>query len=396
MNKLEKFNVFSITLLLTVTQLLFSNNYITIFCMLLLILCFALNYKKNKSKINKKFFFFIIIGCIISILLPLYNPLFIKNISSTLLVWGTILLLFLIIATQETKEDIFLKVFKYFSYITIFLIIYGLIIYCFGNKSISYDLISNSYYQELNIGGIRLIQSAVGDIKYGHFVGSLTGNPNTLSFMSIFSITYFLIIDNSKKSKRLLNIIICILGLLISGSRLGFVLLLLILLLDFALKKIDFSNKKNTLGLLFVFMLIVLAISFNFNNIFTGIDLNGRNIMWEIGKNNIELIGHGINSDNIYIHNYLNTYSSMHNSYISLLVNYGIIISSFVILFFITTLINSLKYSHINDINRFIVIIYISLLIIGLSESVFLIFGYLNSLFFYIIYYYYLNVRRVK
>ena len=48
MSKLEKLNILSITLLLTVTQSLINNNYITIICILLLLLCFALNYKNNK------------------------------------------------------------------------------------------------------------------------------------------------------------------------------------------------------------------------------------------------------------------------------------------------------------------------------------------------------------
>lgn len=394
MKKTEKLNIFSIILLLTSTQMLFSNDRIMIISILLLGLCFIINYKYNNFFINKRHFLVIFIGCVVSMILPLYNSNFSKNIYSTVLVWGTILLLFLVVSTQNNKKYILINVFKYFSYITVFLILYGSFLYVFGNKFMAYDIMNKSYYQQLNIGNMRLIQSAIGDLNGRFLVGSLTGNPNTLSFMSAFSIAYFVILSNSKR--RILSLIICFIGLLISGSRLGIILLLIVLVLNYLLKKVDFSNKKNIFALLFFIFIVFAIIIINYNTIYSNIDFNGRTLMWDIGKSNISLIGHGINSDNIFLYNYLNISTSMHNSYISLLVNYGVIIGSIIMMFFVIFLNNVLSCSYNNKINRFIFVVSILILFIGMSESTFLIFNFYNSLLFYLINYFYISDREEK
>jgi len=140
--------------------------------------------------------------------------------------------------------------------------------------------------------------------------------------------------------------------------------------------------------------LILLLLLINFNAIFNSIDYNGRLENWQIGFKNMRFIGHGINSDNIYLRNYLNHNASMHNSYISLVVNYGWMLASVIVIFFIATLAKMVNNYNNSKDNIFVIILFLTLLIVSLAESTFLVYGCFNYLFFYMIFYFYLEVKK--
>ena len=385
MSKLSKFNIFVFVVFIIISTIFYSNKFSVVFGFLLLILLFLYNFKQSKKRLNKQILYIILFFFLISLLLILIDSNFIENISSTILVYFTILLLFLNISTQENKTEIFINVFKFFSIFVLFLIIYSCIVYFLGSKILLYNSETNTYYQKLNILGVSFIQSAVGDPKKGLYVGSLTGNPNTLSYLSVISIIYYLILSNCKKTKKIVCIIISIIGILISGSRLATTLIPIIIFLNIVVNKMDFTKKKNIYMLFFVVILFILLLLFNANSIFNSIDFNGRITNWEIGIKNISLFGHGINSDNIYLFRYYNKYTSMHNSYISLFVNYGIIFGTAILFVILKLLKNMLTATSKSKINKFIFVLFLTLLIMSLSESIFFINGLYNFLFFYLI-----------
>lgn len=270
---------------------------------ILLLITFIVNIKSNKSFfIQKKISLFLVFLSMISLLLPLYNSNFFSNIKTTILVLASIILLFLCIMTQKNRNIILKNTFKFFAIFTEILVIYGFIIYIFGEHTIySIDQKNMEYFQKMTIGGIELIQSACGDLTKGYYVGSLTNNPNALSFICIFSLIYILFFCK-RQSSKILSISILFLGVLISGSRLATILFPLVIIVKCLLDKTNSFNGKKKLLMVYLIFTILLIFLLNFTSVFNSIDYNGRLENWEIGMHNIRLIGHGINSDNVFYH----------------------------------------------------------------------------------------------
>lgn len=385
--------VMNVLILLTIfnkgTICLVTNNFLLLICIMFNISCY-----NKKFKINKKHLFVLGMFSLISLMLPLYNTYFFNNIKTTILLLSNLILLYFFVATQNDRSIIMENCFKIFSIITEIFVIYGLIIYLFGNQSIyQVDINSTEYFQSYTIAGIKLIQSACGDLSHGFYVGSLTNNPNSLSYICIFSLVYVLFFKTFNL-KKIIKIIILFTGVLISGSRLATILFPIIILIRIFLHRKNFVNTRKTVFLYYAFFIFILLLAFNFNSISGSIDYNGRLENWTIGLKNVSLIGHGINSDNIYLNNYLSYKTSMHNSYISLLVNYGIIFSIIICLFFFITLKKMLLKYELSKEDSFVFVLFLILMIVSLSESTFLVYGCFNTLFFYLIFYSYLEVKE--
>lgn len=385
--------VMNVLILLTIfnkgTICLVTNNFLLLICIM-----FNISYYNKKFKINKKHLFVLGMFSLISLMLPLYNTYFFNNIKTTILLLSNLILLYFFVASQNDRSIIMENCFKIFSIITEAFVIYGLIIYLFGNQSIyQVDINSTEYFQSYTIAGIKLIQSACGDLSHGFYVGSLTNNPNSLSYICIFSLVYVLFFKTFNL-KKIIKIIILFTGVLISGSRLATILFPIIILIRIFFHRKNFVNTKKTVFLYYVFFIFILILVFNFSSISGSIDYNGRLENWTIGLKNVSLIGHGINSDNIYLNNYLSYKTSMHNSYVSLLVNYGIIFSIIICTFFFITLKKMLLKYELSKEDSFVFVLFLILMIVSLSESTFLVYGCFNTLFFYLIFYSYLEVKE--
>ena len=395
-NKLVLLNSVTLFVNFMVPMTFISKNIISIyFSLLLLIITIIVNIKcSDNIYFAKKQFILMTAFFVVSLILPLYDSVFFDNIKTTILVLTSIILLYLCIATQKERKLVINNTFKIFTFVTELLVVYGLVIYIFGNKFIYYiDSLSGEYYQSWNILGVRLVQSACGDPYNSFYVGSLTNNPNALSYICVISLIYVLIFE-TKKSKKIFNILWLLIGVFISGSRLAIILFPITILAKVILDKSDVLKDRKKIFIYYLIFVVLIVVLINFNLIFNSIDYNGRLENWQVGFDNIGFIGHGINSDNIYLRKYLNHNGSMHNSYITLFVNYGWILSSIIMIFFIkslTKIINSYKNSKEC---RFVTLVFLNLLVISLVESTFLTYGCFNYLFFYMIFYYYLEVSK--
>lgn len=395
-NKLITLNSITLFIVFMIPMTFLSKSVMSVYLSLaLLLITTVINIKcSNDLSLKKSQLVLLFVFSAVTLILPLYDSYFFDNIRTTLLVLTSIILLYLCIGSQENRDLIINKTFKIFTFVTNVLVIYGLLLYIFGNKSIYYiDISSAEFYQSWNIAGLTLIQSACGDPSHGYYVGSLTNNPNALSYICIISLIYAINFEE-KKQRKIFQCLLLLVGILISGSRLAKILFPIIIIARIIFAKTNIFKTRKRLLIYLAMFLILLLLLINFNTIFNSIDYNGRLENWQIGFKNMSFIGHGINSDNIYLRNYLNHNASMHNSYISLFVNYGWMLASVIVIFFIATLAKMVNNYNNSKDNIFVIILFLTLLIVSLAESTFLVYGCFNYLFFYMIFYFYLEVKK--
>ncbi|MDD3304290.1 MAG: O-antigen ligase family protein [Clostridia bacterium] len=403
MNLIKKLNIWAI-LVPIISLVIFDLTYFVVLIVNLFdILVILLNikyYKKNENKtgISSNIILLFIIFSMLSILLALFSLNSIHILQTTLLIVGNIGIVMLLIISDKEREYTIKKVFAYFLYIVVFLCLYGIILRVFGNQYIT-EVSANEYIQKLSLGGISFTQSACGDPTFGFMVGSLTNNPNTLSYFCIIALAIKLFYKSNKKIHGVIEYIALIIGLFISGSRLAIILFPITLILFYIYKKVQ--KKENRiipiilLGMFAIGCFALLNIDYFTNKI----DLNGRDITWTVAIEeiqNVNLIGGGLGSDNQLISEKTGIDASMHNSYLSFFVNYGIIISIGFLSFIIVTLVTRFKVVYLEKNKALCYILFILMLIMALSESVFFVYGSYQYLFFYIMFHLYIVNKEKK
>lgn len=385
MSKINRyFNILSI--ILPIIGLSITENFVFLFAIFLLhVFTIFFNLSNTSYKIynNHKFILCFVILIIISYLLCLTSIDILSSLKTTTIILGSSLLFLLVLMTNLNASQDIIKSFKFIIMFSAFLCIYGLVIRILGEQYIIDIDGSGNYIQRLSLGNITLSQSACGDKYFNFMVGSLTGNPNTLSYLSLFSIA-MLSLCKIKFWKKMLLYIILIIGIFISGSRMALVSLIL-----FGLYKIFLKIKSRKLLAFYIVLLLILAIILilNFQIIYKdilSIDLNGRNESWTYLIKTFPLIGSGLGNDILKLHD-IGINSSTHNSYISLITNYGIFLSV-IILFIMFLIILHTKKIKSNQLVNTCKALFILLLIAGISESVFLIYGWFNYLFLLVIF----------
>ena len=395
-----------VVIFFTVDTIQKLGDMIILFILVLPLLGVLYNVKKNGGKLilrGKNIFIFITIFFIFTLVVDLLGGYYEETIKTTFLVFGSIYTTILMILSDPDPKETFLHFTKYLKRYVLFLVFYGLIIRFFGDTPVLYNISNNlvEYRQYCSILGIPFYQLVIGDslIKYG--ICSLTGNPNTLSYLCVFA--FAIVIAMEKMSiKKIVEIIFLLLGVCFSGSRLAIILCGLFIVIGIVLiQKIDSKEFKKRwditllcIGIIFILTILTLVLfDFKISNVTEQIDLNGREIMWGAAKNAIEdnfFLASGLGGSEFIIKEYTDSTLAMHNSYLELMVNYGIIFPILFIgcnLYLLIVTIKMIKELEREERRMFFCqwLILICLFVIAFAESVFMNFSIGNLLYFYVL-----------
>ena len=419
-NKIVKFNAIILLLMviLFTVESQIINSYKVYLIYILQLICIIYNVITNKEKkVNYiKIILSIIIFFVFTLIIDFFAEYTSETIITTIIVFTNIILLSIMIGTVEKKLDneIYIKFCKYFFIFVIIICLYAIIIRYFGGIPTYYDASEDGsiqYRQSVNIFGINFSQIVIPDrnISLGYGVASITGNPNTLSYLILFAeiIYLFFLERKDTKIKKVLYIAILTMTILMANSRLAVLLYMMMLIIRiFFISKLKtsadkkYSLMKISIG---VALMIISFLILNMGkiNIWEQIDFNGRNDMWnvaleEIKNNPLKMNGLGASGEILKIK--LGKEISMHNTYLDFALNYGIFILFVFIIYNILLIVNSIRNllasTNEKDIRRILVqiIFLIVLLIIGLSEGTVMTFSIYNLLYFYNI----LNLRIIN
>jgi O-antigen ligase len=339
----------------------------------------------------------------------LYSLLFFKSIKINFNTFEKILFLFFIysitisVFTSNYIENSIRLIFAIIL-ISIIYILSKNILYFFIEKRISFNKVIIIVALFINL--VALILYIIGIYKIGnHFIlyereriygvlidrgiprliGTFT-DPNFFVLADTFFFYYFLFMKKNLLEKLIfLNIVI---NILLTFSRGGIISLSLVLIIYFIFKLItdiirNFKIKKSFFKFLFIFIFFVVIIIFLINNspvlqemFMKRIDSlsrgSGRFEIWLHGLNffyNNYLFGIGLYDFLPYNIHYYNNYHYMHNTYLEVLVETGIVGFILYILFHIFLLIHILKMYKINKNCIIILLTYLSLFLEMISLS---------------------------
>lgn len=388
MKNINKFNAILMNLNYFLLNSIF-NNYLVILMTFIFQLAIILKNNKlgNSFKVKTKHLLVLVIFFTLALIMALLGGDFEEKVGATLLVFIQIILIYLSIQSIKNKNEFFQYFCKYFIKFTFILSLYAATLYFLGNQFQVYNSAMKSYTQSLNLFGFDFFQTSLGgDVPGTYNVGSLLKNPNTLSYTCLFAMIMSLIFfANSKKLKVILVNFVIAIALVLSGSRLATLLAVAIIPIYLF---ITFLGKKalNKIFFVFVIILVLIGIIYNANAILSNINFNGRLELWSAGINNLHIFGTGMNSDNLLIRKVLNSTSSMHNSYISFAVNFGILPLIIFITYIINTINKGIKKIKRNSNVKILLFLLFIFIIFSLSEYTFFSCGSYNALFFIVIY----------
>lgn len=251
---------------------------------------------------------------------------------------------------------------------------------------------------------VYLLLSGLSEpIVFGRYYAGITYNPNSLGQLavqsSIASLCLFLYsIKNIKnEKKRSVIYFICLLisffFILVSRSRTSFISFLIPCFLVLFVFFIGSKVKKRKLIIPSIVLIILyfwklkdffqISILDKFEKNSAENLLSGRNYIWNVILDDISLLGHG--SD--YLSNVIGR--GAHNSILEIVAIFGAIAGVFILLFFIFSIISSLRYALLFDKNNYFFVplgIVTSFILLGLAESMFGVIGksmtlvYLNTI----------------
>ena len=253
-NKIVKFNAIILLLMviLFTVESQIKNSYKVYLIYILQLICIIYNVITNKEKkINYiKIILSIIISFVFTLIIDFFAEYTSETIITTIIVFTNIILLSIMIGTLEKKLDneIYIKFCKYFFIFVIIICLYAIIIRYFGGIPTYYDASEDGsiqYRQSVNIFGINFSQIVIPDrnISFGYGVASITGNPNTLSYLILFAeIIYLFFLERKDgKIKKVLYIAILTMTILMANSRLAVLLYMMLLII-----RIFFISKFKT------------------------------------------------------------------------------------------------------------------------------------------------------
>lgn len=293
---------------------------------------------------------------------------------------------FLVSKNVHDLKKVMLNTFKFYIFMMILISLFG--DYCFiFNKQLFFN--GNYYGIDSNFFNTRAITSV--------FL-----HPNgfglTCSYSIIMSWLIFNIIDSNKKI-YFCNIIFQTINIILSGSRASIVIVIIFLCLYYGIRNIKKMLIITTLlAIVGIIFLKVGSNYFSSNILFIKLasndKLSSRNFIWnaafDVIKNNILL---GVGSENYIkqIGDYLDKNAligiGVHNGYLNLIVNYGIIALGSMIMICFNIIHNSyiLHKSDDDNMNIGIVLFFIALLFYNLVESNFIYEMYIYNYIFWLV-----------
>ena len=378
----NKYDAISLLLVLSVllSSSIFSGTITTIASMLLLIIAVALKLNKDKNIVKNKLIILIVLLLILQLVVSFVSGSISHNLHTIVLLFMQILLAIIVASEKNNKRiDNFLGCLK----IAILLLAsYSIIVFFLGSRQ---QVFSNSlgiYTQQAKIFGITFLQSSIGgDLPGTINVGSLIKNPNGMSFYVLIAI-YTLYFSKQSKKKKIIEFAVLYCSLFLSGSRLAIIIsgLIPILIIYKRTQSGQFKKfTKDIIVLLTILLIIWLSTSGIIGEI-KNINYNGRLERWSVGIQNVTILGKGINEDIAILEKNRMTNTSMHNSYISYAINFGILPLIVLIAYSIILVSNGYKYGKKQESTILLI-----LLIISISESIFMFYSGMNLLFFMIL-----------
>ena len=322
----------------------------------LLILCFKLKkYNLKMEREIKNITTVIIVMLLITYLIDLLGGYFEYTISTTTLVFASIIVSFLILYYTKNKESTFEKIMQLFIIFVVFLCIYGLVIRVFGERPRAY-IDSNGekiYRQVLTIGPIHLYQKTMGNSAGNFSITSMTDNANTFSYLILYAFImnlYFLKKYKEQKSVKnfyYFSFILFLVTICFAGSRMGIALVIVSYL---AMKIFEIKRLKYMITMIVTLILLFLTFFsyvslYNIDDIIN-IDLNGRDELWSIMPEVIQeniFIGKGLDSSRYIVMDKLGRDVTLFNSYFTMIANYGLILSILFYIIIIYIAYNNLK-----------------------------------------------------
>ena len=380
MTKKERTIAKLVVISIIISELMFSNTMIVLFGLLSLLTAAIISYRDGKTSgiRNKKTLLLIVILLIQQIFVSIIHGSIQNNIITIFLLFSQIISI-LVIVDKNRHKNMTNLIMEYLTKITVLLSVYLIIVYIFGQKNQTYNANLGIYTQNMDLFGIKLAQSSIGgDVLGTYNVGSLLKNPNTMSFFSTISI-YSLSLNNTRKKTKTINLLILLAATLLSGSRLAIALVAALPLVVALIRLHETKKMKQIQGFIPIILLIsiiILATS-GIGSEIKNINYNGRLERWRVGIENISLFGRGLKTDIDVLNNANIINTSMHNSYISLAINFGIVTS---LIYLSLTIFAIIKSKGINKPRKLIILLL--LLVISLSESSFMFYCGFNALIF--------------
>lgn len=397
-----------ISLTVDFIQGIFLNILLILNNLLILVYEIKINGTKvEKSSRNMSIMILSIVA--IALVISILGINIIKSIETMVLFGGKILLLFLIIIFDHNKMENFNRFIKVFNFFVIACILYAVIIKFFGTTPQPY--ISQNgvsiYKQYLTIGNIQLSQFTMGKDINNHAVSSITGNPNAFSYLCAYAtmINISLIklrkIDNRKSKKYIIYLLLCIVGVILGGSRSAILAVAIYLIIyDFleikAKGKSYIQQRQVVIFFLAIFIVIaILFISQNMQTIKDVFSLNGREIVWNVFMQTFEknpLFLSGIGNTIEVVRQELGYEMSLHNTYFTIIMELGLFLGTFFIMAQFGYIISSIKkikkYQDNKDKELLILAIGVSiiLLIQGCTEVFIITNNFISYIYFYLIF----------
>lgn len=362
--KLDRLIVFTISIsILSIIVNAIVGTILNISLIIIEILVLLYEIKKYGLTIEKReksifSIILIVIGC--TLIVSILGINLEKSLKTTVLLGGKVILLFFIVILDRNRLKNFKSFIKIFNVFVVFCVLYACIIKFFGN--IPQPYVSENgmsiYKQSLYIGGIQLSQYTMGKNINNHSVSSITGNPNSFSYLCAYAIAINITLiqlnkfEKKKYRKYILSILISFCGLLMGGSRTAILMTLIYGgIYDFLIIKSKGESyiKRRQIFIVLGTLIGVTTILYFWIKpqlIINLLDLNGREEVWKIFfdtfKENPLFIA-GIGNTIEVISKNLGFELSLHNTYFTCIMELGLIFGSLFIILQFAYIISSIR-----------------------------------------------------
>lgn len=383
MEKANKFIAACVILSVFLMSTMYSGAIFVIISELLLLLAAMIGLKTNPKVFNKKTLSFIVLLFMYLLFISVISQTIQYNVATTMLLFSQILFV-MVIANSDKDRKTIKYIYKYFFKMMLLLAIYSIIVYTFGNKTQVYNGAIDAYTQNWNVFGVTLSQSSLGGDQLGTIdVGSILNNPNTLSYFALIAL-YIVAFSHMKISRKLLSGVILIVAIYISGSRLAIILACFIpLVLLYEHFNINVKLKRVLTAATFLLLIVVCIL--NFGQIMESVNFNGRLERWQAGMENVSLFGRGLKADEIILNEKIGHNTAMHNSYIAMLDNLGIVVTTILVIVLLFNVRQLIKNNKNKEYRVELAILGI-LMVASMSESIVFFVGGYNILFFIVLF----------
>ncbi|WP_350342383.1 O-antigen ligase family protein [Proteinivorax tanatarense] len=270
-----------------------------------------------------------------SLMTGLWSEFQILTLQRTFFVFGLGLILLILVYSDNNPLKTFIRTNYILCYIGLFVSMYGLAVWFFGEIF----TINGQMFQIWDLGSFSLQQNIRGFYQGQSSavrISSLFGNPNRFAIMLIYTLVSTTTLFSLRKltyKKFIVFMMVQMIALFLTSSRAGivFALFAVALVLVFTKREIRTTPFKS-IFILFSFIIISFAITINkdlFYSFFSTRSslLAGREEAWAVGleifgSNPFHGLGFGVSSE--VLNSMFNITITLHNLYIALLVELGI------------------------------------------------------------------------